>query len=231
MAKVKTLKDTQGTVIYPVSRPEAVYITSDRTVKTALDTSVVGAAVEPYVNAEKNLVLKSTMKNILSGTTADEEKILPLVNETNPGAMPAETYLTVKDNKDKIEAILGGSVAIENLPEAPTQEELTAAWKTATGREELINQAGIFDTTNSKIWTYYTNDSTWHYVNAGGATVTQWGTGVAGIITGSADEETNAGKLYAETDGTGSVVGWAALNTRVDAKLEAVNEIIVEDIN
>lgn len=231
MAKVKTLKDTQGTVIYPVSRPEAVYITSDRTVKTALDASVVGAAVEPYVNAEKNLVLKSTMKNILSGTTADEEKILPLANETNPGAMPAETYNTVKDNKDKIEAILGGSVAISNLPADPTQPQLTEAWKTATGRTELFNQAGIFDSSNNKIWTYYENDGLWHFVEAGGASVTQWGTGVAGIVTGVADEETNAGKLYAETDGTGSVIGWAALNTRVDAKLEAVNEIIVEDID
>lgn len=156
-------------------------------------------------------------KNISTGATASADFALPVASTTQAGVINATTYGVIQNTADKVDAIMGGSVAIEDLPASPTQAQLTSAWKTATGKTELFNQAGIFDVDNNKIWTYYGDNTagTWYYVNAGGAVVAQWGLGVAGIITGSSDTTGNEGKLFAETDGTGSVIGWDSLSTQV----------------
>lgn len=184
-------------------------------IDTAIDQSFMNGLALKAGTSTTVVELTKSLKNIKTGATSTADFALPVASASQAGIVNATTYATIQDSADKIDSILGGSVAIENLPASPTQAQLTAAWKQETGREELFNQAGIFDTTNAKIWTYFENDETWHFVNAGEAKVTQWGTGVAGIITGASDDSGNEGKIFAETDGTGSVIGWDALTTAV----------------
>lgn len=159
-----------------------------------------------------NVVLTADKVNIGTGATSDKEISLPVASTTQAGIINKATYDTIQDNASKIEAILGGTVAINNIPASPTQAQLTSAWQTAAGQTTLINGASILDTANNLKWTYYTNDTTWHSAPVGGSVgINNFTNTEAGIIKGS----TTVGQVFAESNGTGSVNGWDALTARV----------------
>lgn len=159
-----------------------------------------------------SVVLTADKVNLGTGVTSDKEISLPVASTTQAGIINKATYDTIQDNAEKIEAILGGAVAVNNIPATPTQAQLTTAWQTATGQTTLINGASILDTANSLKWTYYTNDTTWHSASVSGAvSINNFTNTEAGLIKGS----TTVGQVFAETNGTGSVNGWDALTARV----------------
>lgn len=158
--------------------------------------------------------------NIKTGSTSSVDVPLPVVDANTAGVLNPQTYNTIVQNQTLINAIIGASVAVSGLPEEPTQQQVTNAWLTASGQSVLVNGARLFDVTNTKVWTYYTNTELWYPVEAeGGGTVTiaQWTNSALGTVKGVADNSshTNDGKLTAESDGTGSVLGWDRLVSRV----------------
>ncbi len=157
--------------------------------------------------------LDTTKANIKTGVTTTGNLPLPVASATQAGIMNSATYQALTQNTSDIDALLNGAVAISGISASPTQTELTTAWKTATGISNLINRAVIYDVTNSKLWTYYTNTSTWYSASAGGGSVTvnQFTNSSLGTIMGS----TSAGQVFAENDGTGSVNGWDSLTATV----------------
>lgn len=128
--------------------------------------------------------------------------------------MNPATYNAVQENSELISSILNGAVAVEGLPATPTQEELTTAWKSATSETELINRASIFDTTNQKVWYYYSNVATWQSTTSDGGqvNVSQATNTSLGIVKGSTEE----GQIAVEADGSMSVNGYDELKTKVD---------------
>ena len=153
--------------------------------------------------------------NPVTGVTSQERDVIPTASATTAGTMSAAEFNSITDSQEKIEALLGGAVAITGLPASPTQAQLTAAWKTETGRDELINRASIYDVTNEKVWTYYTNVTTWEPIDAhGSVSVAQFTNGQLGTIKGS----TLDGNVAANADGTGSVSGWSTLVNNVAGK-------------
>jgi hypothetical protein len=126
--------------------------------------------------------------------------------------MNSATYDAVTSNTTNINAILNGAVAITGISASPSQSDLTTAWQTETGLTTLINRASIYDVTNEKVWTYYTNDTTWHAAsNTSQVTINTFTNSSEGTIKGS----TNTGQIFAENDGTGSVNGWDTLSSAV----------------
>jgi hypothetical protein len=165
--------------------------------------------------------LTSTRTNLDTESTSTADTALPVASATAAGVMNSATFATVQDNQTKINAMEKGSVVISGLSATPTQAELTTAWQTATGLTTVINTAHIWDSTNTKEWTYYTNASAWQMTQSGtsgggGVSVSIFTNTQAGIIKGS----TTTGQVFAESDGTGSINGWDALNTRVNNKQE-----------
>ena len=152
-------------------------------------------------------------KNLFTGTTSSETDTIPLASETQAGILNAAGYQSIKNSQDRLDALAGGAVSVSNLPAEPTQEQLTTAWETATGEEEVFNRASIFDSTNGKNWTYFENTSKWEVTGELNQTITleNFSLGQAGLIVG----DNTDGKVYAEQDGTGSVYGWDALKSRV----------------
>lgn len=136
----------------------------------------------------------------------------PVASSTQAGVMNPTIFNAVQSNSDNITAILNGSVAVENLAASPTQAQLTTAWQTATGLTTLVNGAKIFDVTNSKVWTYYTNTTTWYSSAAGEVTVSTATNTALGIVQGDA---TTDGKVFVENNGTMSVNGWDDVTTDV----------------
>lgn len=153
--------------------------------------------------------------NPVTGVTSQERDVIPTASSTTAGTISAAEFNSITDSQEKIEALLGGAVAITGLPANPTQAQLTTAWEQETGRDELINRASIYDVTNSKVWTYYTNVSSWEAASAGGSvTVSQFTNSSLGTIKGS----TLDGNVSANADGTGSVAGWSTLVNTVAGK-------------
>lgn len=143
--------------------------------------------------------------NLNTNKKSTTSETLPVASTSNAGVMNAATFSAVESNTQTTQALLSGAVAIQDVPSTPTQQELTNLWKVATGIDTLINRSSIFDVTNNKVWTYYTNDSTWHPTGTTeGVAVSQATNTSLGIVKGS----TQAGQSYAEADGTLSVNGW-----------------------
>lgn len=171
-----------------------------------LDTTVTGNG--------STVTLTKTTGSLNEDSQTATDIALPVASATSAGVMNPATYNAVQENSELISSILNGAVAVEGLPAAPTQEELTTAWKSATSETELINRASIFDTTNQKVWYYYANISAWQATSSDGSqvSVSQATNTSLGIVKGSTEE----GQVAVEADGTMSVNGYDDLKTKVD---------------
>ena len=154
--------------------------------------------------------------DVVTGETTQEMDVIPSASETTAGTISASEYTSIKNSQDRLDALEGGSVAITGLSSSPTQAQLTSAWLTETGESALINRASIYDITNTKVWTYYTNTTTWYEVTAGAISVNPFTNSVAGTILGSSVD----GNVSANLDGTGTVAGWSTLVNTVSGKLD-----------
>lgn len=163
------------------------------------DISVVGDA--------STVKIEEIKVNLNTGTTSTESNPLPVASKTAAGVIIPATYKTIEDNAAAIDSILNGAVSIPTLPENPTQAQLTAAWKTATNKTELINGAKISDSVHNITYTYYTNVSKWEGVATGVTeiNITTATNTTLGITKGDA---TTGGKIFVETDGSMSVNDW-----------------------
>lgn len=167
--------------------------------------------------------LEVTSSSIDSTDSSTTTVSLPIATTDQAGVINAATFNAISNNSSLLNALLNGAVAITGLSATPTQAELTTAWETETGLSELINRASIYDVTNEKIWTYYTNDTTWHEADASATvTVSTFTNSAEGLIKGSA---TGDGKVFAENDGTGSVNGWDTLAGQVSTNTSKLSGI------
>lgn len=196
--------------------------TSIRNRATALEGQVDKIVLNGMTASEDGSTVKLSLAkiNIKTGATSSVDVPLPVVSADGAGVLNPQTYNTIISNQTLINAIIGASVAVSGLAAEPTQAQVTTAWLTASGLEELVNGARLFDVTNTKVWTYYTNTELWYPVEAeggGSVVLAQWTNSALGTVKGVADNagHTNDGKLTAETDGTGSVLGWDRLVARV----------------
>lgn len=188
---------------------------ANSTVTNSLDRNVMTNLALDSTPSTTTVSLNNTKTNLAYPSSSTTSSIpLPVASSTQAGVMNSATFDAVANNTSNINAIMNGAVAISNLPASPTQAQLTTAWENETGLPSLINRASVYDVTNNKVWTYYTNDQTWHAAsNTSQVTVNTFTNSSEGTIKGS----TNDGQVFAESDGTGSVNGWDALNSAVSS--------------
>lgn len=156
--------------------------------------------------------LDGAKENLFSGATTSKNIALPVASTTQAGVMNASTYTALVSNTANLNAIMNGAVAIAGISANPSQLELTEAWQEEAGFTTLINRASIYDVTNDKVWTYYSNDETWHAAaNTAQVSINTFTNLSEGTIKGSI----NVGQIFAEEDGTGSVNGWDSLSSAV----------------
>ena len=191
----------------------AVKATADSAVQPDdIDKTVMSDLAVDSNSSTAQVILKESKVNLKTGATSSEQTSLPVASSSQAGVMNSATYDAVASNTSNINAIMNGAVAITGLPANPSQSDLTTAWQNETGLSTLINRASVYDVTNNKVWTYYTNDTTWHVAsNTSQVTVNTFTNSSEGTIKGS----TSVGQVFAENDGTGSVNGWDALSDAV----------------
>lgn len=175
-------------------------------------------------------IVKTTAAlNDLESTT-DTNLPLPVASKTQAGVINPSTYETIYDTADALEAMEGAAVAVSDLPADAGKTQLDAAWKQETGKDTVVNGAKILDITNGKTWTYYSNTQTWYAQDNTNPTIeiNAFTNTAAGTILGSDVD----GKVYAESDGTGSVKGWDTVKSdistaqgRIDSLQSAISQL------
>lgn len=182
------------------------------TVTGAVNRDVVTTIANAATPSTSTVVLDTTKTNLSTGITTSGNISLPVASTTQAGVMSKAIYDAISQTSQDVDAMKNGSVAITGISASPSQQDITDVWKLATGYDTLINGARVYDVDNDKVWTYYTNDSTWHEAsNTTQVTISTFTNSTEGTIKGS----TTAGQVYAENDGTGSVNGWDTLSTAV----------------
>lgn len=171
--------------------------------QTDADRAVATAKIVT-TNASGSLVM--TQVNNASISTE-----VPMASETQSGLMNAQTFKTLGQMNDRISALENASaIAYVTFPSSsPTQTEINNAFLAVTGRQPV---KGDQATDIAKAITYQYDGSTWVLTKA---SASPWTNTTAGIVKGTPASGA-AGTIFAETDGTGSVNGWDALNTRVE---------------
>lgn len=194
---------------------------------TALQPEAIDKVVMTDISLNQNtstttVQIDGAKENLLTGATTTKNIPLPVASHTQAGIMNSSTFDAVTANSNNINALLNGAVAITGLSANPSQSDLTTAWETQTGLTTLMNRAGIYDVTNNKVWTYYSNDDTWYAAsNTTQVTVNTFTNSSEGTILGS----TNVGQIFAENDGTGSVNGWDALSGTVSTNTSNITSL------
>ena len=184
-------------------------------------TVTTDIALNPVVSTS-TVQLNESKINLMSGTASSESIALPVASTTQAGIMNSATFDTITANTNNLNAIMNGAVAITGLSANPSQSDLTTAWLAQTNLPALINRASIYDVSNDKVWTYYSNDATWHAAsNTSQVTVSTFTNSSEGTILGS----TNNGQIYAESDGTGSVNGWDTLTGNVSTNAGNISSL------
>lgn len=184
-------------------------------------TLVTDIAIDQAVSTSTVKINESKI-NLSDKSASSDSVTLPVASASRAGIMNSSTYVAVSNNTNNINAILNGAVAIASISANPTQTELTNRWLSETGISTLINRASIYDTTNDKVWTYYSNTAMWYAAsNTAQVTVNTFTNSSEGVIKGS----TNTGQVFAENDGTGSINGWDALSNNVSTNANNISSL------
>jgi hypothetical protein len=174
--------------------------------------SQIAVVIDPQ---QKNAVsLNITKTNAMTNTSSVTSHLLPIASSTVGGLMPYEAYQTLEGLQEKVESLNGvvrylngknfGTDNLTTLQTLLTQEAINQGYE-----EPLPNALIINNWFNDSEYIYNADKEEWiEYGNAAVALATNT---TAGIMQGA----TADGKVFIETDGTGSVVGWDPLKTRV----------------
>lgn len=181
----------------------------DKDLVTNIDTEVSGDNINiniKYVNLNNN-----NEQNIT--------KPLPPVTNTTPGLMTSEDLNALNTLKSKVENLEGKTTRLLYTESTnPTKEEINN-FVIGLGYTSPFEGIAVVITQTYHIWHYYSNDNI-GWKDDGQDTVSAFTNDIAGIIKGSGETE---GKVYAESDGTGSVYGWDALTIKINNHIDNTN--------
>lgn len=155
-------------------------------------------------------------KNDGSQTTTN----LPVASELQAGVMNTATYVNLKDLNSRVTSLESNTTTyIVVLPnDTPTQAEILNAYRTAypLAPNPPLDGTTVIDVDKQLFYRYVKNGDIW--IKTSGFNVTPFTNENAGIIKGS----TTPGQVQAETDGTGSLVGYDALISSIEQNTTAI---------
>lgn len=156
-----------------------------------------------------NVYIDVDYKNLNSGAESQNQRQLQLATDTQAGLMSMGDYAQIRDNTSRIEQLENKTVRLLYTASTnPTAAEINA-FVISKGYSEPFEGIAVVVDETYHIWHYYEGGIGWK--DDGADTVSQFTNANAGIILGSDVD----GKVYAETDGTGSVKGWGDLKGQV----------------
>lgn len=166
-----------------------------------------------------NVSLVNSYINLNSLVTKTQSNNFSLANDNQAGLMSVSDYKSIRDLQARVGQLEQKATRLlydEKL--YPTADEINT-FVTSMGYVVPFEGIAVVVSGTNHIWHYYEGGTGWK--DDGVDVVSQFTNDVAGIIKGSAIE----GKIYAETDGTGSVYGWDSLINRVNDVEDSLAQI------
>lgn len=158
------------------------------------------------------LNINVTTENLSTGATAsDSSKIISTATQDSAGLMSSSDVRALADIKSRVDRLEGKTTRLLYTASTnPTAEQIDEFVR-GLGYDNYEGIAVVIKDTYH-IWHYYANGNIgWR--DDGQDTVSTFTNEVAGLIKGADQVE---GKVYAESDGTGSIYGWDALKSQVE---------------
>ena len=151
---------------------------------------------------------------------------LPVADATKAGVMNAATYVNLQNLNTRVSSLEGQTTTyiVSFTSDTPTQDEINNAYKTAypTAPFPPIDGTTVIDSTRQLYYRWVKNGAIW--LKTAGFVISQWTNNTLGTVKGS----TVAGQIQAETDGTGSLVGYDQIKNDITAVEGRVNNSLID---
>ena len=148
---------------------------------------------------------------------------LPVADATKAGVMNSATYVNLQNLNTRVSSLENQTTTyiVSFTSDTPTQDEINNAYKTAypTAPFPPIDGTTVIDSTRQLYYRWVKNGSIW--LKTTGFVVSQWTNDTLGTIKGS----TTAGQIQAETDGTGSLVGYDQIKNDIAANATGIQTL------
>lgn len=148
---------------------------------------------------------------------------LPVADATKAGVMNSATYVNLQNLNTRVSSLENQTrtYIVSFTNDNPTQDEINNAYKTAypTAPFPPIDGTTVIDSTRQLYYRWVKNGAIW--VKTTGFVISQFTNETAGTIKGS----TVAGQIQAETDGTGSLVGYDQIKNDITANATGIQTL------
>lgn len=148
---------------------------------------------------------------------------LPVADATKAGVMNAATYVNLQNLNTRVGSLENQTTTyiVSFTSDTPTQDEINNAYKTAypTAPFPPIDRTTVIDSTRQLYYRWVKNGAIW--LKTTGFVVSQFTNDTLGTIKGS----TTAGQIQAETDGTGSLVGYDQIKNDISANATGIQTL------
>lgn len=145
---------------------------------------------------------------------------LPVADATKAGVMNVATYVNLQNLNTRVGSLENQTTTyiVSFTNDNPTQDEINNAYKTAypTAPFPPIDGTTVIDSTRQLYYRWVKNGAIW--LKTTGFVISQWTNETLGTVKGS----TIAGQIQAETDGTGSLVGYDTLVSNIAQNTTAI---------
>lgn len=211
IATIQT-KDSEQDALIAENKTDAD--TQIAAVKATADGSLKDVSISTD-EVSATLLLKNNVE-------AESFKSIPLASENATGMMTKATYSGMVALGDRVTALEGKTmvVYVSFTSDEPAQSEITNLFSAQTGKAPI---AGNQCVDIERSLTYQYNGSEWLKTTQ---QVAEWTNTTPGLVKGTPAGTDNAGTIFAESDGTGSVNGWDDLVARVANNETAIGTTI-----
>lgn len=148
---------------------------------------------------------------------------LPVADATKAGVMNSATYANLQNLNTRVSSLENQTTTyiVSFTNDNPTQDEINNAYKTAypTAPFPPIDGTTVIDSTRQLYYRWVKNGAIW--IKTTGFVISQFTNKTAGTIKGS----TTAGQIQAETDGTGSLVGYDQIKNDIAANATGIQTL------
>lgn len=191
-------------------------------VSMSLDEDVLSDIAVEIKDDNFNIV--KTHLNLKTLAENKQAMNLPLANDTQSGLMSVADYVSIRNLQDRVGRLEFKTTRLLYTDTLyPTPEQIDE-FAVSVGYTAPFDGVSIIVDGTNHVWHYYENDIGWK--DDGLDVVGQFTNDIAGVIRGSVAD----GKIYAETDGTGSVYGWDDLKNKVsDLETASKNYVTYTD--
>ena len=218
---VPPINEATNTANAAAAQANAAYNRATDALNTAngVAADVARSLVDLTAGGDGSTVTLNAPRNTGNPATAP----LPVADSTKAGVMNSATYVNLQNLNTRVSSLENQTTTyiVSFTNDNPTQDEINNAYKTAypTAPFPPIDGTTVIDQTRQLYYRWVKNGAIW--LKTTGFVISQFTNETAGTIKGS----TTAGQIQAETDGTGSLVGYDQIKNDIAANATGITTL------